>query len=432
MRTPPFISPVRSAGSVLVVFLALFIIAVPAGAGAIWLDSLDAAKAQADGSVSATNCVRCGQPVTLGGEARARAISVSGTTRWFISLPGTGGTFTAIAGFDDCTPTNTGAQAVFSIIAPGTSVWTSGALRPQDAPRRIEAALGGLPVIGIVIECRGRRATAVLADAKIDAPGARIVPASDAAVQGDMGILTPPERPEPRINAPRVFGVRPGAPVLFTVPVSGERPMKITAERLPAGLVLDPTTGRLSGSLTNAGRFVVKIIAENAAGKCHGDLAIVASNVIALTPPLGWNSWNCWARAVDDAKVRAAADAFVKAGLINYGWSYINIDDCWEAGRDSNGFITANEKFPDMKALCGYVHDKGLKIGLYSSPGPKTCAGFEGSYQHELQDAQQWAAWGFDYLKYDWCSYDRVAGSNGLERLRKPYRLMRAALDTVR
>ncbi len=90
------------------------------------------------------------------------------------------------------------------------------------------------------------------------------------------------------------------------------------------------------------------------------------------------------------------------------GYTYINIDDCWQGKRDAQGNIQGNEKFPDMKALADYVHSKGLKIGIYSSPGPKTCAGYEGSYQHEEQDARTYAAWGFDYLKYDWCSADKV------------------------
>jgi alpha-galactosidase len=124
---------------------------------------------------------------------------------------------------------------------------------------------------------------------------------------------------------------------------------------------------------------------------------------IALTPPMGWNSWNHFARKVDDAGVRAAADAMVSSGMRDAGYTYINIDDTWEGERDAQGNILANSKFPDMKALADYVHSKGLKIGIYSSPGAKTCAKFEGSLNHEAQDAKTWAAWGIDYLKYDLC-----------------------------
>ena len=134
----------------------------------------------------------------------------------------------------------------------------------------------------------------------------------------------------------------------------------------------------------------------------------IAPNGFAKTPPMGWNSWNKFAGRVDDKSVREMADAIVSSGMRDAGYIYVNIDDTWEGTRDKDGNITSNEKFPNMKALADYVHSKGLKIGIYSSPGRKTCAGFEASYGHEQQDANTWAAWGFDYLKYDWCSATAV------------------------
>jgi alpha-galactosidase len=134
----------------------------------------------------------------------------------------------------------------------------------------------------------------------------------------------------------------------------------------------------------------------------------VPYNGLAKTPPMGWNSWNKFAGNVTDADVRGMVDAFITSGMKAAGYVYVNIDDTWEGNRDANGNITSNKKFPDMKALADYVHSKGLKIGIYSSPGPNTCAGFEGSYGHEEQDAKTWAAWGIDYLKYDWCGASRV------------------------
>ena len=129
----------------------------------------------------------------------------------------------------------------------------------------------------------------------------------------------------------------------------------------------------------------------------------VPYNGLAKTPPMGWNSWNKFAGRVDDAAVRSMADAMATNGMKDAGYQYINIDDTWEASRDPQGNITTNKKFPDMKTLADYVHSKGLKIGIYSSPGPNTCAGYEGSHGHEEQDARTYAAWGIDYLKYDWC-----------------------------
>jgi alpha-galactosidase len=134
----------------------------------------------------------------------------------------------------------------------------------------------------------------------------------------------------------------------------------------------------------------------------------VKYNGLAKTPPMGWNSWNHFKGQIDDAGVRGIADAMVSSGMKDAGYFYVNIDDTWQGKRDADGNITANPRFPDMKALADYVHSKGLKIGIYSSPGPKTCANYEGSYGHEAQDAKTYAAWGFDYLKYDWCSASAV------------------------
>ena len=144
---------------------------------------------------------------------------------------------------------------------------------------------------------------------------------------------------------------------------------------------------------------------------------------LAPTPPMGWNSWNHFAGKVDDKAVRSAADAMVASGMKDAGYVYINIDDTWEGKRDAEGFIHSNDKFPDMKALSDYVHGKGLKLGIYSSPSAKTCAGFEGSLGHEEQDAETYAKWGIDYLKYDWCK-----SSGSLDEMKAAYTRMHDAL----
>src|SRR5215831_10866301 len=149
---------------------------------------------------------------------------------------------------------------------------------------------------------------------------------------------------------------------------------------------------------------------------------------LAATPPMGWNSWNHFAKEVSDPIVRAQADAMVSSGMRDAGYVYVNVDDTWEGERDAKGFIHPNNKFPDMKALADYVHGKGLKLGIYSSPGPKTCAGYEGSYQHEEQDAKTFAAWGIDYLKYDWCSASQVYENNSQATMAAAYAKMGNAL----
>jgi len=234
-------------------------------------------------------------------------------------------------------------------------------------------------------------------------------------------ILTPTAPATPRINGPNVFGVRPGSPFLFTIPATGERPMTFSVKHLPPGLKVEVKTGRITGVLKKKGEFTVTLRAKNLLGATEKKFSIVCGDQMALTPPMGWNSWNCFAGAVSEARVKSAADALVKSGLINHGWTYINVDDYWQNHRnskdqtlrgefrDTNGCIVPNSRFPDMKGLADYIHSLGLKAGLYSSPGPWTCGGCAASWQHEEQDAQTYAQWGFDYLKYDWCSYGSVA-----------------------
>jgi alpha-galactosidase len=160
--------------------------------------------------------------------------------------------------------------------------------------------------------------------------------------------------------------------------------------------------------------------------------SLASAAQVAQTPPMGWNSWNYFAERVDDKGVRAAADQIVSTGMRDAGYIYVNIDDTWEGERDASGVLHTNPKFPDMKALADYVHSKGLKIGIYSSPGPKTCAGYAGSLGHEEQDAKMYAEWGIDYLKYDLCSFiPEVMEKQAPHDEAGQMRLMHAAYDKM-
>ncbi len=154
----------------------------------------------------------------------------------------------------------------------------------------------------------------------------------------------------------------------------------------------------------------------------------IPDNGLAKTPPMGWNSWNLFAGKIDDQTVRTMADAMVSSGMRDAGYIYVNIDDTWEGVRDEQGNLQSNNKFPNMKALADYVHSKGLKLGIYSSPGPRTCAGYPASYGHEAQDARTFAGWGIDYLKYDWCSAGRIYKN---EQLQPVYQMMGDALEAT-
>ena len=193
-------------------------------------------------------------------------------------------------------------------------------------------------------------------------------------------ILTPKAPATPRINGPRTIAVRPGKPLLFLVPASGQKPIRYEAASLPQGVTLDNETGILSGRIVKAGEYTVKIMVKNDKGESERDLKIVVGNKLSLTPPMGWNSWNCWGLSVNEEKMKNSIDIFIEKGLADYGWAYVNIDDGWEAEhRNADGTITPNEKFGNMKELSDYAHSKGLKLGIYSSPAPRTCGGFLGS-----------------------------------------------------
>jgi alpha-galactosidase len=329
---------------------------------------------------------------------------------------------------------------VFGAWVDGRKAFESDVMKRGDAPRPVSIDLtGAQSLVLAVVDANDGTAgdTAEWAGAAIISgtgqSAIRVVPPPAAAAP----VIAASRSAAPLINSPRITGATPGRPFLFRIPASGDGPLTFTARDLPAGLTLDRTSGIISGSLQKEGRTDVAVTVRNGRDQTNSAVLTIVGgkDALALTPPLGWNSWNVWAAQVDDAKVRAAADAMVSTGLAAQGYTYVNIDDAWEGPRAPDGAITSNEKFPDMKALTDYIHAKGLKAGLYSSPGPRTCQQrFAGSYQHEEQDARTWAKWGFDYIKYDWCSYSDVeplAARAPLASLQKPYALMRTILDRL-
>jgi alpha-galactosidase len=257
-------------------------------------------------------------------------------------------------------------------------------------------------------------------------------------------IVTPPPNLQPRINGPLVYGCHPGNPFLYRIPCQGVRPIQFTVKDLPSGLLLDPSSGIITGRAPKKGEYDLLIEATNSKGKDSRKWKIVSGDRLALTPPMGWNHWYAHYDRITDKMMREAADIMISSGMADVGYQYVNIDDCWMNSpnnkdslrvgplRDEHGNIVPNQHFPDMIALTRYVHTKGLKAGIYSSPGPFTCGNFAGSYQHEEQDARQFAAWGFDFLKYDWCSYGQIAGKDSsLEAFQKPYRKMGNILRSI-
>lgn len=153
--------------------------------------------------------------------------------------------------------------------------------------------------------------------------------------------------------------------------------------------------------------------------------------MLAATPPMGWSTWNHYAHVMDDALIRRQADAMVASGMKDAGYLYVHIDGGWEGQRDAKGELHPLPTFPDMKALGDYIHSKGLKFGLYSGPGPVTCAGAEASYGHEDQDAAMFASWGVDYVKYDLCSYRLIMNLEAKGDVTKAEKMMRDAYERM-
>jgi len=265
------------------------------------------------------------------------------------------------------------------------------------------------------------------------------------AQDSERKILTPKAGKYPKVNAVRVFGVRPHNEFMYKIPATGEAPLVYTVDNLPVGLSVNPNNGVITGVLKEKGEYTVSLKATNKLGSDLREMKIKVGDKISLTPPMGWNSWYSWSESVADDKIRKAAEAFEKLGLINYGWNYINIDDCWQGKREGKDLaLQSNERFPDMKALTNYVHGFGLKIGIYTTPWVNSYAGFRGGtsdspngnydvfalaeenrkqpYQiagsypgvHRKNlsrigeywfldvDAKQIAEWGFDLVKLDW------------------------------
>jgi alpha-galactosidase len=406
----------------------------------VWLSDLDISKTQQGWGSARKDLSVDGNPLRIGGQAFKKGLGTHADSILYVQLDGGSRKFNAMVGVDD-----EGAQpgtVEFRILGDGKDLYKSGMMRKGETAKQVDIDVSGVKMLALTVNGGADGINydhADWADAAFEIVGAQ--PKTIDGPKEEAVILTPKPSAEPRINSAKAFGVRPGSPVLYTIAATGQRPMQFAAEGLPQGLSLDPATGQITGSSRQRGEYKITLTASNQLGKATRSLRLVVGDTIALTPPLGWNSWNCWGCAVDEQKIREAADAMLASGLANHGWQYVNIDDCWMVRRNSNdpvvggptrddcGRILTNDRFPDMKALTDYVHSLGLKMGVYISPGPWTCQEYEGSWQHEQLDAFRFADWGFDYLKYDWCGYGSIARRPTLKQMQDPYLLMHLCLD---
>jgi alpha-galactosidase len=271
----------------------------------------------------------------------------------------------------------------------------------------------------------------------------------DGTISG-REILTPKPGSEPKLTGASIFGVRPGKPIRYCASATGEKPVVFTASGLPSGVSIDSNTGWISGRAPmQKGDISMVITATNENGSDSRTFTLRVGDAICLTPPMGWNSWYVHSEGVSEQAIRDMAKAMKEKGLQDCGWTYVNIDDCWMGERDpETKRIQANANFNDMKAMVDYVNSQGLKAGIYSTAWMSTFAGYiggtapneEGDYsqyylpEEERQnpyqvfgrfpsgiekricevgpvwfidrDAQQFADWGIDYVKYDWLEWD--------------------------
>lgn len=375
-----------------------------------------------------------GNPLKVHGAVFSTGLGVHANSAVVIKLNRNAERFTAKVGVDDEVAPR--GSVKFVVYADNRKVAESPLITGGTDAFPLNAEVKGAKFLKLVVEDGGDGDSYDHADwlqPTLTLKNAKSKPFAIKSLPEDSPVkIAPVDRFTTRINGPSIVGCTPHRPFIFRIPVSGQRPLKFQVSGLPVGLHVDLSNGVVSGMVARPSTSYLWVTASGKGGTDSKQIKIVAgSNMLALTPPMGWNSWNVWAGNVDSRKVRAAADSLLKSGLADYGYAYVNIDDTWEGKRDANGEIQPNEKFKDISEMGEYVHSLGLKLGIYSSPGPTTCGGYAGSWQHERQDAETYAKWGVDYLKYDWCSYGEIAPHPTLDEMKKPYLVMRNALDLV-
>jgi alpha-galactosidase len=381
-----------------------------------------------------------GKALSIGGRTFDQGVGTHAGSELHLELDGKVERFKAFVGVDDAAARR--GTARFMVYGDGQRLFDSGVMKGGQEAKAVDVPLAGVQRLMLLVTPAGDgtgfdHADWAQAEFAVAGDKPRAVDAPKPPPEEKV-ILTPKPGPEPRINGPKVYGARPGRPFIYRIPCTGTRPIRFTAQNLPKGLQLEADTGILTGRVPQErGEWIVTLAARGEHGTDQRPFKLVVGDTLALTPPMGWNSWYIHYSRVTEEHMRNAADVMVASGMADYGYQYVNIDDCWmkkkgdEPYRDEQGVILPNAKFPDIKGMVDHIHRKGLKAGLYTGPGPWTCAGYVASYEHERVDAEKFAEWGFDFLKHDWCSYTQVAGGKELEHLQRPYKKMGDILKTL-
>jgi alpha-galactosidase len=418
------------------VFFALFLLFYSHSlrAQSVWLEELDLTKI--DQIIHQPHAGKnvMGKPIKIDGRVYEHGLGLEAHSACYINLHKSAKSIYGIVGFDQSQEYHPAfCKTKLYVVADDKIVWISNELGFGSDGEAFNVSLDGVETLQLwVLGNKGNFRTATnLADCKIIYSGTK--PELFSPQKSEPYLLTPKALDSPRINGARVFGARPGSPVLFQIAVSGKRPIKYSAKGLPEGLNLNTQTGIISGKTTKKGSFWVKLLAENSFGKDTSSLRVEVGTTVALTPPMGWSSWNVWGENVSQEKVLEALNQIKAHKLDQYGWNYINIDDGWQGKRGGKYMgIQANEKFPDIRRLIDSIHASGMKFGIYSSPWKTTYAGMFGAsksgfmgsssdlpngtnemndlqygvYPFHKEDVKQWTDWGVDFVKYDWWPND--------------------------
>ncbi len=396
----------------------------------VWLDDLEIdIFSQGIRPVKAKTNYRS-DTISIGGVHYQRGVSGITPNVFSLFLNGNATRFTAEVGVDDSA--NTEIPLKFYVIGDRKILFESGEMQVGDPAKKVDVNLEGVQRLGLLVTddvggLNNKRTYCNWANAKfvMHADSFPVqIPNSDAKY-----ILTPEPEFAPQINSAKIFGATPGNPFLYTIAATGKRPMRFSAENLPAGLVLDYQSGIISGKVNKRGVYKATLKAKNEFGEAIKELKIKIGDTIALTPPLGWNGWNALAGHLNKQNVMASAHAMVTTGLRDHGWTYINIDDTWQGLRGGPlDALQPNENFTNIREMVDEIHSLGLKAGVYSTPYISSYGSYPGGssdfphggethdsikinkqsfmhigkYRFETNDALQMAEWGFDFLKYDW------------------------------
>ena len=441
------------------VFAGTLMFSASAFAETVWFSSLELPSVWQEwaNGVPTANKSSAGKPISIANQIFERGVGMHAPYTLFVDLNKGGQRFSAQVGVDDGAAikaissknplfgggafnsenTDKAKNHVvvsFQIYGDGKILFDSGKMKLGDPAKAIDVDLCGIRVLEMVASNHGYYPWALLSwgEAKFEmASGIKPKILAERDVDADRVILTPPKSAKPRINGAKVVGVGPGKPFLHGLAVTGKRPMQYSIENLPSGLTFDRHTGRISGVLKTPGDYQLLVKAWNAEGSAESVLQIRCGETLALTPPMGWNSWQIYGTKVSQEKVLRQAHAMVKSGLIDHGYNYINIDNGWTATRGGkfNAIQPDLVKFPDIKGCVDAIHGLGLRAGIYSSPWisgygntcgdtsdhpdgrwdpeyGKTIQGRCGKYSFAANDVQQWVEWEFDLMKYDWHPMD--------------------------